>query len=49
MFCKNLTDELMLCEFKQGDKTMELAKNMCAKDESAVDYSTVTQRLQEPR
>ena len=34
--------EFMLYKFKLGHNAMKAAKNICAKDEGAVDHSTVT-------
>ena len=39
----SIIEELMLYEFEQGYKIVEATKNICyAKDESAVDHSTIT-------
>ena len=41
----SLIQEFLLCEFKLGHNAAEATKNVCAKGENAVDYCTVTRRL----
>ena len=43
---RNLIQQVTLYEFKRGHNAADATKNICcAKDEGAVDHSTITRRL----